>query len=147
MIKKYLKPIAYLTIFLLCMNSGLSLAAAYSLDTQRGEGSERILLCTSQGYKWVTIDTFDSGASENILSSNDAFEDGTSDGNKIVTHHDCPFCTFTLYSIDGAIDNTSLSTEFAPYFTLVDRHYFTNVRELAFYPSLYRLSRAPPVFI
>lgn len=132
----YLKHITYLTICLLCLNSGLSLAAVYSADTHVGDGVERILVCTSQGYKWITIDTLNSNVS---TDGETAF-----DLDSAITHHDCPFCVFNAYSIDSALDNTRLSMAFAPHFSVVGRHYLSHVSALAFYPSLHNLSRAPP---
>lgn len=138
MIKKHLKHIAYLTICLLCLNSGVSLAAAYSVNVGLSDGGERILVCTSQGYKWVSIDSLNPEAADN---------DTSFDFSTAVTHHDCPFCIFSAYTIDGAVDNTRLSMAFAPHFRIVGRHYLSHVSALAFYPSLHNLSRAPPAAI
>ncbi len=142
MLKKYHRYIAYFTICLLCCNAGLSLAAAYSAGVSLDDGSERILLCTAQGYKWVTIDK----ASGNILGQSDVSSDIVNHIDGAVTHHDCPFCHLAIYAIDDALDNTALSMALAPRFNVIERYSLSHVRALSFYPSLYRLSRAPPFF-
>lgn len=132
MIKKNLNPITYTLVVLLLFMSGLSLASAYPVSSELDDGTERILVCTSQGYKWITINTLNPESPTPV------------DSNSTNTHHDCPFCTFGFYAIDGAINNTLLSMLFTPRFSAIARHFLTHINTLTFYPSLHHLSRAPP---
>lgn len=69
----YRKLISYLSISLLIAN--ISLANATVL------GSEKMLLCTSQGYTWISLNQLDSEKNKNTYGTAHV--------------HKCPLCAFT----------------------------------------------------
>lgn len=137
MIKRHIKKIAYVVVCLLLLNSGLSIAAAYSVGTTLDNGTERILVCTSQGYKWIVIDRLSLGGENSSLV----------DTHNGLTSHDCPFCTFSLYSLDDVVVNPFLSMSFAAHLVEAERLYLVHVSTADRYFPVQHLTRAPPVFI
>lgn len=141
--KLRLKQIAYFTIFLLLLNSGLS-AAAYTITEKSNDGdnhSQRVLLCTGQGFKWVLLS--DIGLDNNPEINADHATPSTLEHS---TLQHCPFCNIGNYSIDHAIDNTALSVSLNPCYSLLHRVDLVD-SILSQHDRLSNLpSRAPPIF-
>lgn len=99
--KKLLTPVAYIAICLVfLMNAGLS-AAPVTISSVGADGSERILICTLQGYKWV--DVADLQDSDLDSSSQPAPSSGH-----------CPFCATGFHVIDGVIAAATLLVSLSP---------------------------------
>jgi hypothetical protein len=86
--KKYRCYISYLSICILVLNIGL--ASAVSLN------DDKILLCTSQGYVWVTVSEMNSELAHSDLIKSD---------NSGVQIHKCPFCTTHTVDNDDIIQS------------------------------------------
>ncbi len=116
------------------LNAGVSVAAGYAISTSiADDGAERILLCTSQGFKWVLVSDLGIDSETKKTSS--------------FTSHDCPFCTFSIYTIDDALQNSSLSLGLNPCYK--KSHHINSVKSTLFNPELLSdsPSRAPPTFL
>ncbi len=129
--KKYRAPaynicrkfISYISIGILVLNIGLANAAISS--------DEKILLCTSQGYIWVSLNEITANTDSDPLTTN------------AINIHKCPFCTF------GPDDNDDIIQSFygpKPY-AINDRHLVTQVTRLPHTALLHSSlqSRAPPI--
>jgi hypothetical protein len=86
--KKYCSYISYLSICILVLNIGL--ASAVSLN------DDKILLCTSQGYVWVTVSE---------MNSELAHTDFIKSDKSAVQIHKCPFCTTNTVDNDDIIQS------------------------------------------
>ncbi len=87
--KKYRSIITYLTVLFLVLNIGLVSAEPISNTAIGAKGSSnRILLCTSQGFIWVTIS--DVNASEKPFQSE-------------ITTHNCPLCLSNSIDLDDIV--------------------------------------------
>jgi hypothetical protein len=84
--RKYRSIISYLSIFILIFNIGLANAVAVNDD--------KILLCTSQGYIWVTLSEISSELAQTDINS---IRKGIKGTAKI---HKCPFCTHSKMDSD-----------------------------------------------
>lgn len=127
--KKYRSFISYLSICILILNIGL--ANAVSLN------DDKILLCTSQGYIWVTLSEINSElAHTDLIKSN----------KSAVKIHKCPFCT------TNTVDNDDIIQSF---YGPKPHQYFYSARlnssvsesstDTQYYPS--HQSRAPPFHV
>ncbi len=128
--KKYRSTITYLTILFLVLNIGIvSAAPIVSSSAETKDGSNRILLCTSQGFIWVTIsDTY---------TLEEPFQ------SKVSAHH-CPFCLSNSIDFDDILQHDNSSNS---YFSLQDNKPLFSLS--TFHQGntpLYSLqARAPPV--
>lgn len=134
MIRKHLKIFAYLSICLLFFSTSL-LASANSIlnKTSNTDSSERLLFCTPQGLKWISLAslTTDTGSTE-IPPTN--------------ISHDCPFSASDEYFIDDALINSSLSFSFNPSAKKACRSDLIDFTLSDLYLSSIRAIRAPPIF-
>ncbi len=134
MIRKNLKYITYLSICLLVFSTSLMASATSLLNKNAtGDSSERILFCTPEGIKWVTLASLSLEADSEEIPA-------------ISTHHDCPFCTSDEYFIDGALFNSSLSLTLNPCATKSHRADLISFTLSENYLNCIRAIRAPPIF-
>ncbi len=117
--------ISYLSIAILVLNIGLANAAV--------SDGKKILLCTSQGYIWVSLTEIEADTDSSRLNSN------------TINIHKCPFCTFS------PDDNNDIIQSFygpKPY-TLDNKYISTKHYQLPnnTLPYSSRQSRAPPIYI
>ncbi len=133
MLNKRLTLIAYLTACLLLLNSGLSVAFAYNINSSNSdsnEGAQRILLCTSKGYQWVSI--------------GELTPDTSSTPASFTLNHNCPFCLFNALTPDGITDTAFAFTGINPCYSVTHRINSSFTLQYNPAPSSDNLSRAPP---
>ena len=86
--KKYRSYISYLSICILVLNIGLVNAVSVNDD--------KILLCTSQGYVWVTVSEINSELTHTDLIKSD---------KSAIQIHKCPLCTTNTVDNDDIIQS------------------------------------------
>ena len=86
---RYRALISYLSIGILILNIGLANAVAINDD--------KILLCTSQGYTWVTLVEMNSEFSQSDINAIHK------ELKSSIKPHHCPFCTHNKMDSDAVL--------------------------------------------
>lgn len=139
-----LKGISKVLLCLFIINIGLSVSVAYSATFNAdnadniGDNSGRILLCTSQGYKWVNI------ADINNAANNGDIENTASHTPTSTTVHDCPLCNIKHSTDDHIFDPLISNRLHSPLFSLIEKHYINGAQHSNFHFYRANLPRAPP---
>lgn len=136
-----LKHISRILLCLFVINIGLSASVAYSASfnaDNMSDNSGRILLCTSQGYKWVNISDINHTESSNSDTENSPATPTST------TVHDCPLCNIKHSADDQTVNHLISAQLHSPIFSLIEKHYINGAKHSAFRFYRASLPRAPP---
>lgn len=130
--KKYRSLISYLSICILILNIGLANAGTTNND--------KILLCTSQGYIWVSLTEISSELFQTDINHNEKNIKGN------VKIHKCPFCTNSKMDSDDFIQSFYGPKPYQSFYSAQLKPSVSPVSTNTLRYSLHQ-SRAPPIRI
>ena len=140
---KYRLFISYVSILILILNIGI----ANGVTNAVGINVDKILLCTSQGYAWVTISEIRLKLAQTDLQfiEKNSKEGSRKSNEDILKIHKCPFCTHSKIDSDDFIQalygskqdeyvyNAQLRSNLSSRVTDIPRHTSNKPRAPPFY--------------